>query len=361
VPENLNLMYCSFGCYCYLEQGAERVRVMRSKKALLVKLTIALVMAMSPLHSLAENKKIDVSPTKSFKRSLHFPSDKSIGMILIGNERAVFGSLHPYVQVSGAVGDVVVDVPTGQRVVFEANRRVWENPSCLDQVSAKGIDCIRLTFVSLYDEEDDLSSKPLAHMAHFQTLKEIDLTRADIVDASLSKLKNVRSLEGLGLQLSAINGSCFEQLAALPNLRGLWAQDCSLDQKNLRFLSRWPKLEELDLSRTHLTEAGTQYLAKCTGLKTLSICSNAKFDDKCLGFISELKNLEMLKVPGTAITLEGLKHLQKLHLRLLLVPASMTKDQSELARLFPHTTIICDSVRKQIDSDVMRTYAPLRH
>ncbi len=295
------------------------------------------------------------------KRTLHFPEGKSLGTISVGSETDMLGDLKALKPVAGAAGAVTVAVPSTKRILFEANRRVFEDPSCLDKVSPKGLDSVSLTFISLDDREDHMCEAALSHMSHFQGLKYVNLCRADITDRAAAQLKNIPSLEGLDFQLTPIKGSCLEELAALVKLKRLIVADCSLDEKNLRFLPRFKSLQNLDLSRIHMTQAGAEVVGKCDQLKALSVAGNNKFDDNCLLTIAKLKNLESLKLYGTAVTLAGIKAVKFDQLKEVSLPQLLRKNQDEVLRHFPHAHIIEPPAMTRAEQrESLQIFAPLR-
>jgi hypothetical protein len=294
------------------------------------------------------------------RRTLHFPKGKPLGAIFVGNERAVFGHFKRLKQVANASGDVTIDVPKGARVLFEANRRVFEDPSCLDKISPIGIDSIKMGFISLDDREDDMCNKALAHVFKLNGITEINIDRSDATDAGVSQLKGCTSLEGISCFMSAVKGNCLKDLVTLPSLKGLWVSNCIIDQKNMAYLPRFSKLKELDVERTQLDPGGAKYLAKCPSLEILVVRGNPNFDDNCLQFLLPLKNLCNLDLRETPITMSGLKTLKLTKLRHLGVPHSLSKNMPELKRMFPSVIIDAASPYESNSEDAKDYYQPLR-
>jgi hypothetical protein len=292
-------------------------------------------------------------------RSLQFPPGNSLGRILVGNERAVFGNYSAFQQVAGACGVVKVQVPAGQRVLFEANRRVFEDPACLNTVSPVGIDAIKLNLISLDDREDDMCDRALSYVRHFTNLTEVSVDRSDATDAGVAKLKEVPSLIGISCFLSAINGACFKDLAALPALKALWLPECNIRQENMHYLAQFPRLQELDLYRTHLDENGCKGLAGCKLLQQLSVRGNPRFNDQCLKQLAALPKLAFLDTRATPVTIEGFKNLQRSQLLYLVVPETMQKDIRQLKKMFPKADVIVAGASGRVDKENSMLYAPL--
>jgi hypothetical protein len=281
-------------------------------------------------------------------------------MIFVGNDREIFGALVRYHQVAGASGSVTVSVPKGQRVLFEANRRVFENPSCLDDVSPQGIDVLKIGLISLDDSEDGMCDKALAHAAHFQGIEEVEVDHSEATDSGLSKLRTLSSLQGISCYSSSIKGYCFRDLAMLPALKALWASHCDLVQENLKYLKDFPKLQVLNLDKTHLDSTGSKYLSFCRNLIELSVRGNQKFDDNCLLSLAALKDLSVLDVRETSVTAQGLKQLRGLKLQKLLLPNLLKNNIAELQTIFPRALISADSSTKSVGEESRALYAPLK-
>jgi Leucine-rich repeat (LRR) protein len=293
-------------------------------------------------------------------RTLHFPSGKPIGIIFVGNDKLVFGHIVKYRRIAGASGTMTIHVPSGQRVLFEANRRVFENPACLDLVSPQGLDVIKIGGISLDDKEDGMCDKALEHAVHFQGLQEMDIDRSEATDKGIAKLKAIPSLLCISCFMSSIDGSCFKELATLPALKALRVSHCTLDRKNLEYLKNFPKLQTLDVGRTHLDAVGTKSLALCKNLRELSVRGNQGFDDNCLSILCSLKNLKFLDLRETPVTLAGVKRLHALKLSQLQLPRALNDNLTELRKMFPQTMVWVDPLKTSAGPEKDESYAPLK-
>lgn len=319
---------------------------------------LSLLIVLSGCHSAAYSKANDGKNQAVTKRTLHFPKAAALGVINLGNETSLFGSSVQNHAVAGAMGDVTISVPAGQRVIFEANRRVFENPKYLDQISPAGIDGLKLGMISLADREDDMCDAALAHVVHFQGLTEVNVDRSEATDKGLAKLKDVPSLVVISCFLSSIDGRCFKELAALPALRGLLASYCQLKPENLKYLGQFPKLQVLNLDWTHLDAAGARHLANCRRLEDLSVKGNVRFNDSCLDYIQPLKNLKRLDLRGTSVSIAGVRKLKGIEFRELFLPSAMKENLVELRRIFPRVAILTEA-EKTVDKQDKMLYAPL--
>ncbi len=319
---------------------------------------LLLLAVLSWCHSAAYSKANDVKNQAATKRTLHFPKAVALGVINLGNEAMVSRTPVQNYPVAGAMGDVTISVPAGQRVIFEANRRVFENPKYLDQISPAGIDCLKLGMISLADREDGMCDAALAHVVHFQGLTEVNVDRSEATDAGLAKLKDVPSLVAISCFLSSVDGRCFKELSTLPALRVLLASYCQLKPDNLKYLGQFPKLQILNLDWTHLDAAGAKYLGSCRHLEDLSVKGNVRFNDSCLEYIQSLRNLKRLELRGTSVSIAGVRKLKGIELRQLCLPAAMQENLAEVRRIFPKTFVLTEGERVLDKQDKM-LYAPL--
>ncbi len=327
-----------------------------------VYLNLAFALAVSAVFGwpcqAAYSKSQDSKAAAATKRTLHFPKGLSLGVINVGNDTLAFKGWAQNVRVAGAAGDVTISVPAGQRVIFEANHRVFENPALLDQISPVGIDGLKLGFISLADREDDMCDAALAHVVHFQGLTEVNVDRSEATDAGLAKLKAVPSLVVISCFLSSVHGQCFKELATLPALRALLASYCQLKAENLKYLAQFPKLQLLNLDWTHMDAAGAKHLANCRHLENLSVRGNVRFNDSCMAYLQSLKNLKKLDLRGTSVSIAGLRQLKGNNYQMLCLPAAMKENLAEVKRLFPKVSLLFEAERT-LNQQEKTLYAPL--
>jgi hypothetical protein len=297
-------------------------------------------------------------------RRLHFPG-KSIGTLLICKTHndddtwQIFG-YGPGEQVGGAQGDVSLTIPPGYNVVLEANRRLFENPALLKEVSPNGIDLLRLSFTSMDDREDHMLDQAVGYVDNIRGLRVLFFDRSETNDAQVSKLRNLPHLCSINFFWSSIDGSCFAGLSAFPELYEIDAPLCQLDEQKLIGLARIPKLRNLDLGRDHLTLTGAKSLAKLVNLVHLSVGDNPQFDDECVKFLQPLSHLRSLDLRGTKITLDGIKSIRGLHLQSLYLPGRLQKNSQQVKAMLPNTQIsYLEPKPPRVSKDDNRIFAPL--
>jgi internalin A len=88
------------------------------------------------------------------------------------------------------------------------------------------------------------------------------------------------------------------------DLRGTWVTDT-----DLRRLNRFPALNYLDLSLTHITDQGMQELKALRGIVELNLYFAEYVTDEGLAAIKEWKKLRKLNIHGTKISDTTLEHI----------------------------------------------------
>jgi hypothetical protein len=295
-------------------------------------------------------------------RKLHFP-DKSIGALMLLAHNKGDGSWLTYTnsgkQIGSAQGTITLTIPPGFALVLDANRRVFENPILLKEISPYGIDVLKLSFISMDDREDNMLERAIGYVENLKSLRVLCFDRSEVNDAAILKLKNLPHLVCINLFLSSITGSCFKSFSKFPELYQVDAPFCQLDQSSIDGLAQIPKLKNLDLSRTNMTVVGAKSLAKLTNLARLNLGKNPKFDDACIAYLQPLSKLKSLDLRGTHVTIEGLKSISGIKLQKLCLPTSLRKNMLEITKMFPSTRISVDTLTPPTKDDQMM-YAPLR-
>lgn len=117
-------------------------------------------------------------------------------------------------------------------------------------------------------------------------LYSLDLGYHPLADGHLARLEGATELRRLNLNAVAINGSCLEALAKLPNL------------------------EELSLSRTNPRPTALKALKQFPALKRLDL-TGVPVDDGTLQWLKDMRGLEQLDLTRTRVTPRGLETLNE--------------------------------------------------
>ncbi|MDB5329251.1 MAG: inlA 3 [Phycisphaerales bacterium] len=189
-----------------------------------------------------------------------------------------------------------------------------------------------LQWLGVKIEKNDKGEVPMvfldAHMsdAVLPLLKDLPgleqiMLSGDVTDAGLPALAHLPRLERLHISETRITDEGFRELA---KLRGLTTLSISgngessppyINGSNLSALLQLPKLEDLNLSGTHVNDATLAPLKDFTGLKTLALSKPMHGDD--VGRVSDatcrniaaLSNLATLDLSGTDVTDAGVGQL----------------------------------------------------
>jgi hypothetical protein len=131
------------------------------------------------------------------------------------------------------------------------------------------------------------------------------------------QLKNIKSLQELGLNGVQITAKDFEVLTELPSLSVLSLFDMEIPSRECWInLGKLTSLQRLSLNHTRpiITDENIGCLTGLHSLKRLKIFPAEippNISDATLKHISKLQSLEHLTLYGARITDKGLKHLEK--------------------------------------------------
>lgn len=170
-----------------------------------------------------------------------------------------------------------------------------------------------------------LMSVLVPHLVRKRTISRLEALGATVHRAAvenwiipIDRVPGLRNLSKLPVQLlidgRPTAGQCseiFRIAALLPSLRDMELTDSQVLDANLTTLAAWPELTSLSLSNTKVTNACLTTIAQCPKLKYLNL-SNTLIDDHGLTLIAGMTGLKHLELTGTQITSAGLAHLTSL-------------------------------------------------
>ena len=182
-----------------------------------------------------------------------------------------------------------------------------------------------LTSVRVDDTADAFASRAnlerldLGHTAITDaTISRLTTTRMRLLDiaetqvtASLAKLSTWSDLQELYISDTQIVGS-FDRLKALSNLRVLHVAGLPFDDTAAETFRSFPRLVELDLSRTTVTSASMPTLGSLVRLRSLALNELPLVDGDLDTLTNETTTLETLTLDRTSITDRGMTKLGKL-------------------------------------------------
>lgn len=145
--------------------------------------------------------------------------------------------------------------------------------------------------------------------------KEIVLSRCPVTsERLLAWPESKRTLDWLDVSFSKIDDRLFLEPSEssskrLWDIRRLNVESTSVTDASLPWIAKMQRLEELDLSRCGVSDAGLEALRGNKTLKTLWLTGNPKITDQGLSILASLPKLEMTDVSETSVTEGGWKSL----------------------------------------------------
>ncbi len=312
-------------------------------------ITSVFMMALLAQQAASEQEPSDKS-NKPANRIIHFPEDRSLGILYIRDTGPHEPSLGPWERFAEARGAVMV--PADRLLRLDVSRdavsdlsplerlkpddlfdlMLWRTPA--DDASLTHIagltDLKVLTLRYTHITNDGLKNlrnmdslwcltldgtkvgdDGLAHLAGLKNLEILSLGHTQITDAGLAHLAGIPSLKTISLRYTDITDAGLVHLRNLTSLTNLSFSNSDITDQGLACLSSLTAMEDLTLDELHLTEASLVHLKSMPSLKKLSM-HGFKIDDPGLAHVKELKALEELSVDRGTITPNGLTALSEL-------------------------------------------------
>ncbi len=181
-------------------------------------------------------------------------------------------------------------------------------------------------------ENPRLTDEVLPHLSKFPHLKSLTLAGGQVTDEALRRISQLSELRTISLQDARLaSPGSFALLAKLPCLRTLELTNTRLDDSTLTQLTSLPMLEELSITgRSLLTEQSLAIAGRMVQLRSLSIelphrlltredlvglrslqglkrltLRCAEFSDAALAEIQPLRNLRLLALGDSRVSLEA--------------------------------------------------------
>jgi len=248
-------------------------------------------------------------------RTLHFPPDRSLGMLYMLDARIqrkikdfhywIDGTEMKWEYLGEASGEVAV--PAGKRVRLMLNKASGNNLSGLAQL--RGDDLYELCLGERADGDC------LSHVVSLTGLNGLACPRSHTADGkmpffsprALKQLGALKSLERLDAPDQLTDAGLAALVEALPQLKRLHLARNQLTDTGLSVLPKLTALEELSIGGGGIRNGGLAVLAKLPSLHYLSLWGNFLND----GALVQVRKIASLKtfVPTESITDDGLAHL----------------------------------------------------
>jgi hypothetical protein len=199
-------------------------------------------------------------------------------------------------------------------------------------------------------------------LQNFPKLTFLGLARTKLNEESMRQILKCRHLKKLVVSENPIKGAFLKDFRTFPDLEELRLRQCPLDKENLAYLQNLPHLNVLDLGRTGLAEKEMPQIAKCSHINKLYLGANQKINDRCLSYLSSLRDMTYLDLQGTSISMQGLQELSSKCPKLVLIglPDSLKTESKikELKKIAPRLTVL-ELEKLAIDKENSSIFAPL--
>ena len=235
-------------------------------------------------------------------RIIHFPSDRSMGMLYILDANQVDASSDDdWEPLCEATGDVTV--PFGKATRLDLSKEAINDLSPLSVLQPDDLTMLHCQGVEIADDQ-------LKHISHLTGLNNIDLNGTNILGTGLKYLAGLKSLRKLWLSCTHVGDNELSYLLNFPLLEGLGLSDTPTTNDGMVVVGKITSLEVLSLS----AGVGDEGLAHLKGLKNLRWLSvgDRGVTDKGLACLEGLTNLEYLGLEGAQVTDAGLVYLKKM-------------------------------------------------
>ncbi len=150
------------------------------------------------------------------------------------------------------------------------------------------------------------------HWHHLKKLSQLE--RLNLKEANTGNLQSLHELPGLrylNLEQANVPAEAWRNIAKCRSLESLWAYGASFSHDSAEALRDHPKLKELMLHETRLTDEALALVCEIENLTHLYI-GRTQVTNHGLRHLQKLRNLKSLSFHGLAIDDEGEEHLKKL-------------------------------------------------
>ena len=270
----------------------------------------------------------------SSHRKLSFSREHSLGSLLLLPPHKTIGTAGE--QIAGAKGDVTVDLPANNLLIFEPNQYVFLHPESLDTASVAGVDALRISFLSMDPTEDALCDKLLKHISRFSNVSILSIADSDATDKGVVAAMSIPHVKSLVANRTGLTGQFLKTATNLDELKALNLGECPLGPEVYKQFAKLKSLTKLSISKEQLNLTKLNDLSSCANLTDLDVSRNPKIDDTCVKAFLRFKKLQSLNLTDTSISTQGLKSLIPLKLKQLWLPKPFysEKDKSILSGSF---------------------------
>ena len=193
-------------------------------------------------------------------------------------------------------------------------------------------------------EPRDLTNDDLRLVRSFPEIKQLRVAGcANITDRGLESIRNLTKLERLDLHGTSTTGPGIQRnLAGMTHLRRLKLASVPVGDDDIKFLTRFKELQNLNLWATNITDRGLKNLAESTSIEVL-LLGKIAISDNGVQHVSKMKSLKVLNfsdVPITDAAIDSLCQLTQLK-AIRLIRTKITEDgASRLRAALPSCRVV---------------------
>jgi len=286
------------GMDSYIDVGF-RVALRRKHTAIMFSLTDAnrdWILTISGNRSTISHKRLS---SAKISKVIHFPDRQSLGFPkarIQGQQRWVDLPARAYGK---------LEVPENVEIKLHVDKISIKSDKSLAPLESLKPDDLQAIEIS----GERIGGAALKHIAKLTGLQEVKINGRKIRDSGLRYLSGLTNLERLDLSNTKIRGPGLDFLKKCPRLHSLVLSDTKLDDDGLQHLMQFNKLQVLRIDSNEVGDL--RPLSAFKELKELDL-SYTDVTNSELANISTLKNLEFLRLEGTSITGAGLEHISDL-------------------------------------------------
>jgi internalin A len=301
------------------------------------------------------------------ERVLVFPSDRAVGRVQ-SRPKTEDGFRYDenwyegWQDLGPAQGEI--KIPADHFVQLSVGKAGSSDLSFLEKLDPESIDALIL-------RDTDVTDEGLRFVSRLASLQFLDLQQTKITDACAPHFANLKELVRIDLGAFDVHEDGFGVgdkvlgvLGTLPKLDNIGLRLTKVTDAGMAELAKCQSLQSVSVPGTVVSDAGLVHLAKLKNLKSLSLGvydEGAKITDEGLKTVGQMPGLRWLGLSGTPITdaglpyLSGLKNLESLNL-------DETKVTSAgLAHLEPLQSILRLRLMDTVDDECAKHLAKLKN
>jgi WD40 repeat protein len=161
--------------------------------------------------------------------------------------------------------------------------------------------------------QQTVTDDTLNHLATWDQLKSLELSRWDVTDEGSQALPRIGGLTHLNIRSASIDDVTLAGIAHCQNLEILRLGNATISNDGLRLLGQLLKLQFLELRSPNVTDEGVRFLRQLPELKHLALRAKG-LTDEASTYLAELRGLVRLSLTPGSFTDRGLEGLMRMEL-----------------------------------------------